>query len=381
MTRRWLAVAAAALTAAACSGSEEGISRNGSKEANGAVVHLGTPPSSYAITYRVEERDGDAVRTTTARLAVDRPFASRFTTSEGPPPGAEILTDRVTDLGVFAQRSGTGAPVALTAAPAPAAGDVRADVLLPAMIDAGAAERRERRSVVGRRCQVYRLGGSITSGEVARGEPDSDTYADVCIDADGLVLEELTVDNGQPQTRWLAVEVDTDADVDVVLEGAEPVPVQQGGGSLRPVDPRSRSLGEFWELREPPEGFERMERYAVVPPRPGDPADPNTRRQLVAAVTDVWRVGDDVLIVDQGGTIGQVLPFPPHPHGRPVELGALGEGEWFFVPTGAEVRVVRPPGRFVRVTGTLPPEDLIELARSLNAVDGAGLVYLDEPAP
>lgn len=381
VTRRWLAVAAAVLTAAACSGSDEGIARNGSEVATGGTVDLGIPPSTYVVTYRVDERDGDSVHTTTARLAVDRPFASRFTTSDGPPPGTDILTDRVSGFGVFAQRSGTGAPVALTAAPALAAGDVRADVLVPALLGAGAAERREQREVAGRRCQVYRLGGPITAGEVVPSKRGSLTYAEVCIDADGLVLEEITVEDGEPVARWLAVKVEAAVDPELVVEGAEPVPVQQGGGSLRPVEPGSRSLGEFWELDGPPEGFERMGRYAVVPPRPGDPADPNTRRQLVAAVTDVWRGGDDVVIVDQGGTVGQVLPFLPHPHGRLVDLGALGEGEWFFVPTGAEVRVVRPPGRFVRVTGTLPPEDLIELARSLNAVDGAGLVYLDEPAP
>lgn len=172
MTPRWLALAVTAVFATACSGSDvtdDGISRHGSTEASGRAVALRSPPSSFTVTYRVEERSGDDVRTTTAVLLVDRPFGSRFTTLEGPPPGSEVLTERVTTFGVFAQRSGTGAPFALTAAPALAAGDVRPDVLVPAPLAEEAAERRERREVIGRPCQVHRLGRSITSGEVAPG--------------------------------------------------------------------------------------------------------------------------------------------------------------------------------------------------------------------
>src|SRR5205823_3628561 len=60
-----------------------------------------------------------------------------------------------------------------------------------------------------------------------------------------------------------------------------------------------------------PAGFVETGRYAVVPPQPRTPLDPSARLRLVSGVRDVYVRGADVIVVDQGGTLGGVAPFRP----------------------------------------------------------------------
>lgn len=84
-------------------------------------------------------------------------------------------------------------------------------------------------------------------------------------------------------------------------------------------------------------------------------------------------------MVDRGGTLDGTDVIEPSPHGVPVDLGALGDGQIVFTPQGASVEVEQPGGRFVRVSGTLPVRELVALARSLREVEGSQLVPTGEP--
>ena len=356
-----LLLALALLAACSGGGDDEAIDRDEAPPVE--AVELGDPLVAYEITYDVEERDGDDVVRREATRLVERPFRSRF-------ESGELL--RVADFGYFGEREPGDETEVLTAVPVPAPGDVRADLL---DLDDGGEVRR----IAGRPCQVHTFGAQLLLGIVAEGE---DTEA--CIDADGLVLEEVVRDEDGIVSRWVASRVDADpatTDDDFVLDGVVARGAAEGGGSLREVEPTSRSVGQFFEPAEVPTGFVHRGRYAVVPPQEANPDDENTRAHVIAGVVDVWVRGIDVLVLEQGGTLGRVPPFGGHPNGTPEDaLSAQYRGVAETIP-GAhanEVRVLLPPGRYVKVVGTLPLADLVELVAALTSSEGDGLVYVDD---
>jgi hypothetical protein len=362
--RRLALVLLLALVAACSSGDDEPetIELDGSEVVDEpATVELGPLPSSYRITYDVQQRDGDDVIEREAVLTVRRPWQSRFDLGD-------IV--RVADFAYFGEQEPGDETEVVTAVPTPSPGDVRADV-----IELG--EPVEVRRVAGRLCAVHRFGASLLDGLYVEG----DTVED-CIDEDGLVLEEITYLDDEVDTRRVAtaVEIDPPDDVAFEIEGVRARSADDGGGSIQEIEPTSAPPGVFWELSAPPAGFERMGRYAMVPPQEARLDDEQTRARYIAGVVDVWTRGDDVLIVDQGGTLGQVPPFGVDPRGEAInDLGEVGvAGELVREPYGAEVRVLIPPGRFVKVRGTLPVDELLEVVRSLHPVDGTGLVYVEE---
>lgn len=364
VTHPFIVVALAAVfTAAACTDGDEApaIGRDGSTIVREARESAPTDiPRAYSITFRVEDLETDGVRLTSAELIVERPFRSRLTTT-----GADFLSERVADFAYL----GEGAAV-FTPPPQPAVSDIRGDLLF------ASDDAVEAREVAGRTCWVHRLGGPLTGGVVTPGET-----TDVCIDEEGLLLEQVVREGRTITSRWVATAVDTSPDLgedDFRVDG-EPVAADAGGGSVRGVEPTSRSVGQFWELDSPPAGFSHEGRFAIVPPQAARVDDPETRVQVVAGVIDVWVSGIDVLLVDQGGTLGQVPPFGATPNSELVDLGAVARtAEVFCTPTGSEVRVLIPPGRYIRVAGSFAPDDLVAIARSLREVEGEGLVYLDE---
>ena len=375
MRTRLLVAALVTVALVACAGDDDG------DDEDAATTSSTTPTTStanvtlaaYEITYDVEDRepaDGDAP-ITSARLLVQRPYRSRLTTFAGD----EVVSDRAADFSVLAEADAAGEVRIVTPLPAPAPGDVRAELVF------GDDEPDDTRRLAGRRCDVHALGDSLLDGTVVPADSGA-RPTEVCIDGDGLVLEEVVRVDGEVVRRWAATAVDvtpTIGDDAFALDG-DVVPATEGGGSVQEVEPTSSPPGSFWVLEEPPAGFVHRGRYAVVPPQEARPDDPQTRARVVAGVVDVWtdEAGTGLLLVDQGGTLGRVPPFGTQPHSELVDVGEVGaNGELIATPTGFEVRVLIPPGRYVRVAGTLPSAVLLELVRSLREVDGTSLVYVE----
>lgn len=352
-------------------GARAKIGRGGSDAVSttGAIA-IGEPLATYSITYRVEERDGDDINVSTSELTSARPFRSRSATKVG----KEVASTRVADFGYLGQQAGTAEPVVYTAAPAPAPGDVRTDLLFAG--DRGDEVRR----VLGRECQVHHLGAPVLSGIVVPLDASEGITADICVDADGLILEELTFDADHVATsRWIATTVEespSTSDEEFRFEGVTPTAAKEGGGSLQAVEPTSAPPGPFWQLDELPAGFTHMGRYAIVPPQEARVDDPASRSMVIAGVSDVFVRGIDMVVVEQGGTLGQIPPFGSTPNSEVIDLGELARSaEWFLTVTGAEVHALIPPGRYVKVLGTLPSDEIIALAKSLHPIEGQGLVY------
>lgn len=341
--------------------------------AHGGTVALGAPLTSYRVTYRVDAGVpvGRAVRTET--LEVRRPWQSRLTTRPGPPPGRSVSEVRVGDFGKVDIRTTGQVESVLALPPDLAPQDLRLDADLPALRRARGLVAREQRTVLGRRCQVYRSTAPPQGQNVERFTTASADVVDSCVDRDGLVLEQLQLFKGKLLVRRRAVRVDTTpqfaADAFSITK-APTVPVSLGGGSVVAVDPASPSSspGLAFVVDRVPDGFTYQGRYAVAPPAATSNGLPDASRR--GGYTDVWVRGIDLLILDQGGTTYGTDPLGALPLGSKVNVGALGTAVAAPGARLSQVAVTLPGGNYVRVLGTIGLDQLTAVLGSVRRVSG-----------
>lgn len=339
-------------------------------------------PDGYRIVYRVSEQ---GLSPSTEVVTVSRPFDSETTSYAGELGSEATHTVRQTTFGRLAlvdppaDGDGQGERTVFAVGPVTASPDLRLAPVLADALEHRQVEVREQREVAGRRCRVHRFGTSVLGGTIVPPGDPAREYADACFDQAGLLLEEWWVVDGEPIRHRLAVEVDRRHRRGIVgdlASQAPTIPAAQGGGSIRRMAPHSAPPGRFFVTDAVPAGFERLGRFSVIPPQGDVFANPEEREQIIASTADVWRRGIDLLVVDQGSTLGNVTPFELDPDGIEVELGLLGRGEALLSLGGNEVRAVLDNGDFVRVYGTLPIADLVEVASSLVEVEGNEIVLL-----
>lgn len=366
-------VAGAAATAWFVFADDEADPRAGSTRLDEApaLFEVDEPPESYRIDYRVESSGSGDVVVTSDRLIVRRPFESRLESYSGPAPTGAPSSVQVESFGALLADGADSEPVMVAVPPGPPGSDTRIAAALEAALDDGRFELGERREVLGRTCQVVRTVTLLATGDLA--PPAGQDHAETCIDADGLVLEEVLIVEGSALLRRVATEVEVDPDLeDASFEVAEQtVPVESGGGFLAETEPGSRQPGRFFESR-PPSGHERLGRYVVIPPQQENFTDPLRRANQLTYLSDVFVDGASVVVLDQGGTLGGVEPFPD-PQGVEVDLDGLGTGLLSYGRTGPSLLVPREGGKFLRARGTVEPAVLIELLEGLEEVEGGEL--------
>lgn len=376
-------VAAAIAVVAACSGSagDGGWDREAlsTPVEDDPDFRIGDHADPYRVTYLLEDLGDSDVADSTEVLVVRAPFDSVLEGRSGPPPGRDATTRQIVDFSRF-RVGAADAGLTVYRVPGPTPSDLRLAAVLDEAMEAGLVTRREQREVAGRRCQVVRSGTLLGAGPLRA--PTEEEYADSCVDAAGILLEEILYLNGQPSLRRVATEVDDAVEVDPVeMEpGDVVVPVDQGGGSVLEVDPTAGSIGSFWTLPDGavPTGFTYRGRWAVIPAQPEEFSDPARADSIVAGTVDVWVRGPDVVVVYQGGTRGQGRAHAPVTGAETVEAGDLGPAELVLSATGSEVRAALGSGRFVHVIGTIDPADLVGVASALTVSEGTGLVYLED---
>ena len=338
-------------------------------------VAIERAPATARVVYRVETGGGASISVVTDTLSSRRPFESRLETRSGPPPGTGEPTARV---GWFLHTAtvSSSTPSIVQVAPGLPPTDLRLDVALEEAVERDLVERREVREVAGRACQVYRSRDTLAAPVRA---PERRDFVDTCVDEAGLVLEEVVTVEGTILTRRVAVDVEEDVVLDDSLFTADgtPASVAGGGGSARKLKGGSMPEGEFWVLDTPPAGFEHAGRYSVVPPQPENfsPEDPTREGFRRAAVVDVWRRGVDIITVEQGGTLQGAEAFEPVAGAPPIGVPPFGDGELILSGAGVELRVKRDGGRYLRVIGTTPVDELLSVAASLRATQGNTLEF------
>lgn len=340
---------------------------------------FGQEPVTYELTYRVERYDPDRIQVSEDRVVIRRPFDGRIRSFVA----GRLTGDRASRFGALVLTTGEG-PRTLVSPAAPATGDLRLATSLPDAVAEGWAAERERRMVLGVECQVYRVGSSVSAGQLTPVGTQRGEHSDLCVDAQGLLLEEVWFQEGKPLQRRVATHREIGAPLDderFRLAADEPAfTSDDGNGFIRAVDPASAFEGTVYRLTRAPEGATYGGRFVVQPPTfsPFRSAleAPSERREQVSLV-DVWERGADVLVFSI--TIAADISAVPNDArtAQRFRLGPVGEAATVVDLRSNEVRVELPEARFLRIAGTFPRQELVDLAGSLRAEVGTGVVFLD----
>ena len=349
---------------------EPGDVRDGSTVLERSTRLSITPVDEYRIVYRVDDYAGGTTVTTTEEVRIRRPFDSRVQRSTGAPPGEDVTSVQLTRFGRLAVPTGEDVSLTLDVPPDLAGNDFRFDIGLDDLVADDLMDAREWREVADRPCRVHRVAEPITGSVPTKADAGGDDYADLCIDEDGLLLEELWVTDGRVLRHRLAVEVDDSSGLDDALlaDPSSPLSTDQGGGALVALDPASAPQGRSWRLPVAPDGFTLTGRYSVTPPRAG--AQP-IATPVVSSLVDVWTSGPDIVLLEQGGG-EEALPRSDGARSVELDLDAVEKVEAHPGVRMNEIRLYTELG-VVRVRGTLAEDALVDLARTLEITTGDGL--------
>lgn len=323
----------------------------------GATGLLAMPaaPTAYRAVYRAESYESSTVTVSTEDVTVRRPFEGRVAILDGEPPGGSARFEGRSGFGVYANYSDAGAAQIAGDAPTVALGDVRLAASMAELVGQGLfVPGDRRRAEVGgqaRECQAYRTGSPLQSLKITA--PTATDYVDVCLDAAGLILEEVVIAGGEPVQRLTATSVDTDPALDTALfsiEGERLGP-DQGGAEVTEVDRAVAPAPGYWAADATPAGFTHRGRYRV--------------QGEGTSWVDVYVRGIDLITVRQGPPAAEPDLSDAGP-GFDVDLGPLGAGKTLLRSIGPTV--VAHPGAeaFVHVSGTVSPAELQALAAALR---------------
>jgi hypothetical protein len=338
-----------------------------------------TGPDAYRVQYQSDAYEGRDLTSTTMTFNVQRPFDATVDSKVGVPPGSDLQWAVTSNLGLYADTS-EGTTTVSAALPQPALGDLRLDATLPDLVAKELFLPRERRELLGRECQVYRTGAPVETFSIAF--PTNTTYSDVCIDAAGLMLEEVSVTNGAVTGRMTASEIATEPTLDegIFSIDEQPVGLADGAFELQPLDaaaPTADGTAGAWAFPDVPEGYELQGRYKLLQPAPA-PADETATTDAtdttVAAdapplesYVDVYVDGTNLVVLLQGPVAAE--PSAESVAAETVDLGALGQAN-VTAGLSTSTLLTHPTdtaGWFVQLGGTVAVATLEELARTLTA--------------
>ena len=344
--------------------------------AGDAPVTISNVPTSYQVVYRVQSF-GDSPATNTEAVTVRRPFDSKLEQKTGEPPGGDVQSALVWTLGKYSQTSSGGSPSVDGAAPQAALGDMRLDATLQDLVADGSFATREKRTVLGRECQVYRTGEALETFTVTAATKLD--YTDACVDSSGLLLEEMSVSSGKLAERLIATAVDdttAQADATFAVTG-DPTAVADGGSVLTPADPATAPVAGYWHMDAPPAGYQFQGRYLLQTPADSSASsDPSATTTTTTAPTppvssyvDVYVNGPNTITVRQGPAGGEPTPDTSGDSGTTVDLGPLGSANLTTSLAGSRLvaHPAAPTGWYVEVMGTVPRGTLQDVAKTLHA--------------
>jgi hypothetical protein len=325
------------------------------EKVGGAPLTISTAPDAYRAVYRAESYEDSTVTVSTEDVSIQRPFDGRVAILEGEPPGGAARFEGRSRFGEYANYTDAGAVQVAGDAPTVALGDLRLAASLDELVERGLFVRGDRRRArlesETRDCQTYRTGSPLQSLKITA--PTATDYVDVCLDASGLMLEEVVVTGGRPTQRLIATSLDLDAQLDpavFTIEG-ERVGPDQGGAVVTEVDRTAAPAPGYWTVEAPPTGFIHRGRYQV--------------QGEGTSWADVYVRGIDLLTIRQGAPSAEPELSDAGP-GSDIDLGPLGAGKLLLRTIGPTA--IAHPGAeaFVHVGGTLSPADVQAIASGLR---------------
>lgn len=327
-------------------------------EADGPTPKI-TPISSYRVTYRTESMAGGPTIVTTEEITIRRPFESlnRSWTGEGAKKkfSSEVRTSGTLQSTAYDK----DAPFVLSLVPGSPPGDMRLDVVLDDLVRRGVVVPGKEKTVNGRKCVVLKTKDPII-GSVLEA-PNSEDHTDNCVDEHGIVVEErwwLSKKLTRVRTLTDLDLAPTVTDADFKVTGT-PVDLASGGSSIAPND---KPLAKFLAV-DLPSRFKLTSTYQYLvgqPPRNKVPQQP-----LIRAI-DVWTDGNDFIVFEQGQS-------PQGGGGLPssmglVEIPILEQAGVSVTIYGSEVFGNYDAIRLVRLRGSVRPEDLVDIAKTMHTI-------------
>jgi hypothetical protein len=323
-----------------------------------------TDTASYRVNYQVEViADTGDVEYHYEKLSVRRPFDARITFHSGRTDADPEEFSSTVNLGLSSESTSGGQPEIRQSLPAAGRADIRLDVTLRDLVDAGYFTAREQRQVLGRPCTVYRTGRTVESNVAAKAT-DSD-YVDVCIDEAGLMLEEMAVNNSKVSLRVIATEVTVapEFSADEFTITGTPLGTADGAPVLTEIDKTVPPHANLLSLATPPEGFEHRARY-LLREAPGAEAAASGVAPTNDSYVDVYVNGTRTLVVHQG--LVAYEPTVDTTDAQTVNLGPWGDGKLVLGITGHTI-TVNPTGQwFIHLTASMSSADLQAVATQLR---------------
>jgi hypothetical protein len=329
----------------------------------GDVLPVETTTDTYRVRYRIDTKATEGVTTRSESLLVRRPFDAHVSIHPSADGTGTADVEAVSNLGLYADITSADAADVGEGLPSVALGDLRLDGVLDDLVHAGLLQPRERREVLGRECQVYRTGQPLESLQLTA--PTDTDYADACVDAAGLVLEEVSISGGEAQLYEIATDVDTAAsatDADFAIEG-EPMSVADGGNDLEPIASDVAPVAGYWTPTGPLSGYDHVGRYLLRTPAEADDGATTTTAGVssgtVETYVDVYRDGAAFVVVHQGALTA--APQRDTTLGADVDAGALGSPRVVYGLVGSTL-VATTDSWFVEITAPMSSADLGALA-------------------
>ena len=326
-----------------------------------AVVVARSRPVTYRILYEVDQPSSRPPSVRWEVLTVRRPFTARKAsfadrpTGQRPDAGTLATLDRLYSI----QPGGALHEVA-GRQPGPPTGDQALGPERRAAVARRMARPAGTRVVAGRRCRDYRFLEPPAGPIKALAGPDHDL---LCVDEAGLVLREAWTMRGHVALRRRAERVEVDPPIageELDATGAAPPPTPTAVPTAGPT----AGDDSFLPAPAAPAGFTQaaVDRFSLPGPQqqPGEPPP-------VLYTSTVWAFarGPDAVTVEAGSTPSGNLPWNEADASEPASL-PVGPAHSVLRSDGPELRVDLGGGRWLRVRGTLSPEQLETYARTLR---------------
>jgi len=348
--------------------------------ATGALA-ITKPLATYGIKYDSTYNNAGTTSTSTNDYLVQRPFDSALSI-KAPDPETNTDFSAVSAIGIKSYLSG-GQASAQTDVPAAGLADFRFDASITDLVADGSYVLKERRTLIGRECQMYRTGQSPETYSMA--PPTATNYTDVCIDGSGLILEEIVVVNGSFQQHMVATSVNESPTIASAAFKplADPPLLSASGSTLAPLDATKVPVPGYWVFATPPVGYTLQSRYTYAQ-NIADPAADTTSASIPATVAaagtattvaktiivpsyvDVYVNGQNYIVVHQGPT--SVIPTDDATAATAVTSPTLGSVKAKPDLNGTTMLITpaSPASWFVEVTGTMSKDALGTIANTLT---------------
>lgn len=322
-----------------------------------ALSDVRSLPAAYQVVYQVTNFIGSTTQQGWEVFTQTSPFdASDLTYATDPRGGSAPEGGSVTDFDHLYDLSNGQLALISDRQPGPGSGIEAVAVELRELQSRGQIEPLGRSRVAGERCLSFRF-GELPVGPIA--PLGSTGHDDMCIDPSGVDIQEIWTLHGRVAFQRTAVEVRI-GPPDPAIRPAPPT-----SGALRSATPTmiltvsAAPTASFLAQPPPPAGFSAQPAVSTIA---HDPSDPNR----VTDTSTLWAFSGGGAVVTVEAGQGQLPWAPAGTPTRALRLTGLGTAVSALRSDGPEIRVQLGEGRWIRVRGTIPLQELAGYASELT---------------